>query len=73
MATPETRAIFSLNQARELLPQVKHLTADAVRRAESLAVQLHGLADDDPEHVSLSAALSGRGRWMGRRGPFPRP
>jgi len=58
MTTPETRAIFSLNQARELLPQVKHLTADAVRQAESLAVQLHGLADDDPEHVSLSAALT---------------
>jgi hypothetical protein len=57
MTTPETHAIFSLNQARELLPQVKHLTADAVRQAESLAVQLHGLADDDPEHVSLSAAL----------------
>jgi hypothetical protein len=57
MTTSETRAIFSLNPACELLPQVKHLTADAVRQAESLAVQLHGLADDDPEHVSLSAAL----------------
>jgi hypothetical protein len=57
MTTSETRAIFSLNQAREMLPQIKHLTADAVRQAESLAVQLHGLADDDPEHVSLTAAL----------------
>ena len=57
MTTSETRAIFSLHQAREMLPQVKHLTADAVRQAESLAVQLHGLAEDDPEHVSLSAAL----------------
>ena len=28
-----------------------------MRQAESLAVQLHGLAEDDPEHVSLSAAL----------------
>ena len=40
MTTSETRAIFSLHQAREMLPQVKHLTADAVRQAESLAVQL---------------------------------
>jgi hypothetical protein len=55
--TSDTPAIFTLQQARELLPQVKHLTADAVRRAETLAAQLHGLAEDDPEHVSLSAAL----------------
>lgn len=54
---PERPPIFSLQQARELLPQVKHLTADAVRRAETLASQLHGLAEDDPEHATLSAAL----------------
>ncbi len=54
---PGNTPIFSLEQARALLPQVKHLTADAVRRAESLASQLHGLAEDDPQHVSLSASL----------------
>ena len=32
---PGNTPIFSLEQARALLPQVKHLTADAVRRAES--------------------------------------
>jgi hypothetical protein len=53
----EIPPIFSLEQARALLPQVKHLTADAVRQAETLASQLHGLAEDDPQHVSLSAAL----------------
>lgn len=57
MQTPEVRHVFSLQQAQELLPRVKHLTADAVRRAESLASQLHGLAEDDPEHATLSAAL----------------
>ena len=46
-----------MSEARALLPQVKHVTADAVRQAEALAMQLHGLAEDDPEHVSLSAAL----------------
>jgi hypothetical protein len=51
------RPIFSLDQARALLPRIKHLTADAVRRAESLAVQLHGMPEDDPEHETLSAAL----------------
>lgn len=55
--TSEERQIFSLAKACELLPQVKHLTADAVRRAESLAAQLHGLHEDDPDHTALSAAL----------------
>ncbi|MEO8075937.1 MAG: DUF2203 domain-containing protein [Acidobacteriota bacterium] len=56
-STTDSRPIFTLQQARDLLPDVKHVTADAVRRAESLSAQLHGLAEDDPEHVSLSAAL----------------
>ena len=33
------------------------MTADAVRRAETLSAQLHGIAEDDPEHARLSAAL----------------
>ena len=57
METLESRPIFSLQQARELLPQVKHLTADAVRQAESLAAQLHGMAEHEPEHATLAAAL----------------
>ncbi len=51
------QAIFSLDQARQLLPRVKHVTADAVRRTESLAAQLHGLTEEDPDHETLSAAL----------------
>ena len=53
----DTPQIFSLAEACQLLPQVKHVTADAVRRAESLAAQLHGLPEEDPEHGTLSAAL----------------
>lgn len=49
--------IFSLDQACRLLPEVKHVTADAVRQAESLAAQLRGLAEDDPDFAPLSAAL----------------
>jgi hypothetical protein len=56
-STSEPAPKFSLAQACELLPQVKHLTADAVRRAETLAAQLQGLAEDNPEHASLSEAL----------------
>jgi hypothetical protein len=57
MPGQEERQIFSLEQARALLPRVKHMTADAVRRAELLAAQLHTVAEDDPEHATLSAAL----------------
>jgi hypothetical protein len=53
----EARPIFSLQQARDLLPHIKHMTAEAVRRAESLAAQLHGLQEEDPDHANLSAAI----------------
>ncbi len=53
----DDRPIFSLDEARALLPRVKLMTADAVRRAETLSAQLHGIAEDDPEHERLSAAL----------------
>ena len=57
MEAPDARPIFSLQPARDLLPQIKHLTADAVRRAESLVAQLNRLVEDDPQHATLSAAL----------------
>jgi len=55
--SPDPATIFSLAEASALLPQVKHLTADAVRRAEALAAQLRGLVEDNPEHSILSQAL----------------
>jgi hypothetical protein len=57
MTASEERPIFSLTEARALLPRVKHMTADAVRRAEILASQLHAVTEDEPEHATLSAAL----------------
>jgi hypothetical protein len=54
---PERR-IFSLEDARRLLPEVKEITAGAVREAERLAGQLQGLSDAHPEHAALSDALS---------------
>jgi hypothetical protein len=57
MATPEEHPIFSLEEASALLPRVKHMTADAVRRAELLAAQLHGVTEDEPEYATLAAAL----------------
>jgi hypothetical protein len=52
-----SRPIFSLAQARELLPQVKLLTADAVIRAEAVSAELQRLSEADPAHAQLSAAL----------------
>jgi hypothetical protein len=51
------RSLFTLQEARALLPRVKLLTADAVRRAESISAQLETVAEDDPDHETLSAAL----------------
>jgi hypothetical protein len=52
------RPIFSLQQAREMLPHIKHLTAEAVRRAESLASQIQSVGEEDPAHAQLSGALN---------------
>jgi hypothetical protein len=49
--------VFTLEEARALLPRVKLLTADAVRRAESLSARLQTLPDGDPERAALEAAL----------------
>jgi len=52
-----SRPIFSLAQARELLPQLKLLTADAVIRAEAVSAELQQLSEADPAHAQLTAAL----------------
>jgi hypothetical protein len=49
--------IFSLDDARALLPKVKRLTAEAVVRAEALAGELQRVPEQDPAHAQLSAAL----------------
>jgi hypothetical protein len=52
-----SRPIFSLAQARELLPQLKLLTADAVIRAEAVSAELQQLSEADPAHGQLTSAL----------------
>ncbi len=53
----DERPVFTLDEAKAILPRVKLLTSDAVRRAEALSAQLHGVAEDDPDHATISAAL----------------
>jgi len=49
--------VFTLTEARELLPAVQELTAEAVRQAEALAEAMDDLADDDPQRTMLGADL----------------
>ena len=51
------RPIFSLDDARALLPRVRQLTAEAVIRADALAEELQRVPEQDPAHAQLSAAL----------------
>ena len=52
-----TRPIFSLDQARALLPRVKMLTAEAVGRAEAISAELARMSEADPAHGQLAATL----------------
>lgn len=56
--TPADRRIFSLDEARALLPTVQRFTAEAVRDAERLAGDLQALADDDPARERITADLN---------------
>jgi hypothetical protein len=49
--------VFTLTEARELLPVVQEMTADAVRQAEALADAMDDLADDDPQRTVLGGEL----------------
>lgn len=52
-----TPPIFSLDQARALLPRVKMLTADAVVRAEAVSAELARISEADPTRLQLTDAL----------------
>ena len=52
-----SRPIFTLDEARALLPRVRELTSDAVIRADVLAEELQRVPEEDPSHAQLSEAL----------------
>ena len=55
--TTASRRLFTLTQARALLPSVKEMTAEAVRQTEALAEALDDIDEDDPQHAVLGAEL----------------
>jgi hypothetical protein len=57
MRQQTSRRVFSLDDARQLLPDVKRLTAEAVRRADAIAARLHEMGDSDPRRDALVEEL----------------
>ncbi len=51
--------VFTLTEARDLLPSVRELTAEAVQKADVLADAMDDLGDDDPQRAILGAELKG--------------
>ncbi len=51
------RRRFTLNEAREMLPSVREMTADAVKHAEAVADAIEEVDEDDPERTILGAEL----------------
>ena len=54
-----SRPIFSLDDARALLPRVRQLTAEAVIRAEALAEELRRVPEA-PDRTPVLRALTAR-------------
>lgn len=59
------RRIFTLEEARALLPEVKALTASAVRRVESLTAKLRKVEESDPTHAEIEASIESAVRDWG--------
>jgi len=49
--------IFTLTEARKLLPLVQEMTSEAVLQADALADAMDDIADDDPRRTALDAEL----------------
>lgn len=58
MSAKGSTRTFSLEDAARLLPEVKLVTAEAVREAESLADALRAHGESDPRHQALSEELN---------------
>ena len=57
MPPQERRRIFSLDEARALLPEVKTVTAGAVRLVEDLTARLQKAAETDSARASIESSI----------------
>lgn len=61
------RRIFSLEEARAVLPEVKHVTAEAVRQADALVAELRHVDVSSPDRDRLAQRLHAVvERWIER-------
>ena len=56
--TPGAR-VFTLDDARAMLPQIQELTAAAVHEIDPLMQQFEGVDESDPEHARLHDSITG--------------
>ena len=54
---PTTRRVFTLGEARALLPKVKNITAEAARQAKALVDAMDDLEETDPKRLQLGAEM----------------
>ncbi len=54
---PASRRRFTLDEARQLLPSVREVTAEAARQAEAVADAIDEIDEDDPQRTILGAEL----------------
>jgi hypothetical protein len=56
-ALPAARR-FTLDEANELLPEVRRMTADAVRQVDALTARLQTIGPSDEHHAELETRLN---------------
>ena len=52
-----SRRRFTLDEARQMLPSVREMTAEAARQAEAVADAIDDVDEDDPQRTILGAEL----------------
>jgi hypothetical protein len=58
MRSSHPERVFTLDDARAMLPEIQKMTAAAARQVEPLVAQLEALEEDSPEHAHLEASVS---------------
>ena len=65
MTTLSLRKRFTLREARDLLPELRRITAPAARSLEALAGTIESLEEGDPKRMLLEQEYSGRlNEWV---------
>jgi hypothetical protein len=58
MSSDRRGRVFTLDDARAMLPHIQELTAAAVREVDPLMQQIEHIEEDAPEHSRLQASIT---------------